>query len=175
MNMVKNVPFYNLVVLCSVEEMKDIIEIMSGSQLLVEKGYYYVNTYPGSTVTMCNAVHGVLIGYWSVTGDVAMEQVNMPEKESHHNFWSCTADTKVRNDDGTVANETQKPIDLMEILIETFSSEDAMVLDACSGTGSTAVAVLRTGRDVFAIEKDADQYACLSSRILQTFSGEESQ
>ena len=60
---------------------------------------------------------------------------------------------------------TQKPTDLLEFLIETYTDEGGIVLDNCMGSGSTGVACKRTNREFIGIEKDADYYALACERI----------
>lgn len=56
---------------------------------------------------------------------------------------------------------TQKPVELMEYLIRTYTHPGEVVLDNCIGSGSTAVAAIRSGRHFVGIERDP-QYAQLA-------------
>lgn len=49
---------------------------------------------------------------------------------------------------------TQKPVALFEYLIKTYTNPGDLVLDNCSGSGTTAVACKQTGRRFICIEKD---------------------
>lgn len=49
---------------------------------------------------------------------------------------------------------TQKPVALFEYLICTYTNENEVVLDNCIGSGTTAVAALKSGRHFIGIEKD---------------------
>ena len=49
---------------------------------------------------------------------------------------------------------TQKPIDLLEYLIKTYTNENDIVLDNCMGSGSTGEACKNTNRKFIGIEKD---------------------
>ena len=49
---------------------------------------------------------------------------------------------------------TQKPIKLMERIIEVFTNEGDTVLDFCMGSGSTGVACKNLNRNFIGIEKD---------------------
>lgn len=55
-------------------------------------------------------------------------------------------------------HETQKPADLFEYLIKTYTDEGETVLDCCSGSGTTAVAARRSYRRFICIEKDKRHY-----------------
>ena len=52
---------------------------------------------------------------------------------------------------------TQKPVALFEYLIKTYTNEGETVLDNCIGSGTTAIAAIKTGRNWIGIEKD-DKY-----------------
>lgn len=60
---------------------------------------------------------------------------------------------------------TQKPVELMEYLIRTYSNEGQTVLDNSMGSGTTGVACANTGRRFIGIEKDADFFRVASERI----------
>ena len=49
---------------------------------------------------------------------------------------------------------TQKPIALFEYLIKTYTNEGEVVLDNCSGSGTTAIACINTNRQYICMEKD---------------------
>ena len=50
---------------------------------------------------------------------------------------------------------TQKPVDLFAYLIRTYTRPGQLVLDSCMGSGTTAVAAIREGRDYIGFELDA--------------------
>lgn len=60
---------------------------------------------------------------------------------------------------------TQKPVDLLEYLIKTYTNEGAKVLDNCMGSGSTGVACVNTNRDFIGIEKEEKYFEIAKSRI----------
>ena len=49
---------------------------------------------------------------------------------------------------------TQKPIELFEYLIRTYSNEDDIVLDNCMGSGTTAIASIKSNRKFIGFEND---------------------
>lgn len=53
---------------------------------------------------------------------------------------------------------TEKPVDLLEYLIRTYSDEGDVVLDFTMGGGSTGVACLQTNRNFIGIELDEKYY-----------------
>lgn len=58
------------------------------------------------------------------------------------------------NTDKNNIHPTQKPVALFEYLIKTYTNENEMVLDNCSGSGTTAIACINTNRNYICIEKD---------------------
>ena len=60
---------------------------------------------------------------------------------------------------------TQKPVELMEYLIRTYSNEGQTVLDNTMGSGTTGLACANTGRRFIGIEKDADFFRVATERI----------
>ena len=53
---------------------------------------------------------------------------------------------------GMFYHPTQKPVALAEYLIRTYTNEGDTVLDNCIGSGTTAVAAIRTGRHYIGFE-----------------------
>ena len=60
---------------------------------------------------------------------------------------------------------TQKPVELMEFLIKSFSMENETVLDFTMGSCSTGVACLNTNRKFLGIEMDANYYEIACDRM----------
>lgn len=60
---------------------------------------------------------------------------------------------------------TQKPVELLEYLIKTYTNEEMIVLDNCMGSGSTGVACGNTGRRFIGIEKDNNYFKIAQRRI----------
>lgn len=60
---------------------------------------------------------------------------------------------------------TQKPVALLEYLVNTFTNPGETVLDNCMGSGSTGVACKRTGRNFIGIELDDGYFNIAKRRI----------
>lgn len=60
---------------------------------------------------------------------------------------------------------TQKPVDLMEYLIYTYTNEGDTVLDNCMGSGTTGVACKNTNRNFIGIELDEEYFSIAKKRI----------
>jgi site-specific DNA-methyltransferase (adenine-specific) len=60
---------------------------------------------------------------------------------------------------------TQKPVDLLEYLIKTYTNEGDTVLDNTMGSGSTGVAAVNTNRNFIGIEMDESYFTVAQNRI----------
>lgn len=60
---------------------------------------------------------------------------------------------------------TQKPVGLLEYLIQTYSNPADTVLDPFMGSGTTAVAAIRTGRNYIGFELDKNYHAIAQERV----------
>lgn len=60
---------------------------------------------------------------------------------------------------------TQKPSELVEILINEYSKEGDTILDCFMGSGTTGVSCLRTGRNFIGIELDELYFQIAKERI----------
>lgn len=60
---------------------------------------------------------------------------------------------------------TQKPVDLLEYLIKTYTNEGDVVLDFTCGSGSTGVACLNTNRQFIGIEKEEKYFNISVNRL----------
>ena len=60
---------------------------------------------------------------------------------------------------------TQKPVELLEYLIRTYTLEGETVLDTCMGSGSTGVACINLKRKFIGIEKDDKYFEIAKKRI----------
>ena len=65
----------------------------------------------------------------------------------------------------TRLHPTQKPVDLLEYLIKTYSNERDNVLDFTAGSMSTAIACINTNRNGIMIEKDEQYFKVGQDRV----------
>lgn len=64
-----------------------------------------------------------------------------------------------------IGHPTQKPVALFEYLIRTYTNKGDIVLDNCMGSGTTAVACLKTERKYIGFEIDKNYYEKSLERI----------
>lgn len=60
---------------------------------------------------------------------------------------------------------TEKPLDMMEYLIKTYTNEGDTVLDNCMGSGTTAIACINTNRNYIGFEKEEKYFNIIQERI----------
>lgn len=60
---------------------------------------------------------------------------------------------------------TQKPVALLEYLIDVYTNEGDTVLDNCMGSGSTGVACVHTGRNFIGMELEEKYFKIAEKRI----------
>jgi len=63
---------------------------------------------------------------------------------------------------------TQKPVEMMEYLIKTYSNEGDVILDNTMGSGTTGVACVNTNRNFIGIEMEENYYKIAEQRISST-------
>lgn len=63
---------------------------------------------------------------------------------------------------------TQKPVDLCEYLVRTYTNEGETILDNCMGSGTIGVACINTNRNFIGIEKDEKYFNIAVDRINKT-------
>ena len=66
---------------------------------------------------------------------------------------------------------TQKPVNLCEWLIKTYTNENDLVLDFCMGSGTTIEAAIKSKRNYIGIEKDAEIFETAEKRINDVLCG----
>ena len=113
--------------------------------------------------------------------------IKTPQKERKGKVYSSSNSAPLKYNDGkertykdkhpksilTISNAnqkgkqhpTQKPVELMEYLVKTYTQENETVLDFTMGSGSTIVACKNTNRNGIGIEKDPQYYAVALARV----------
>ena len=71
----------------------------------------------------------------------------------------------VANSSKEWVHPTQKPVELLEYLIKSFTNEGMTVLDNCMGSWSTGVACINTNCNFIGIELDDNYFQIASNRL----------
>ena len=98
----------------------------------------------------------------SETAPIAYKDVNFKRTYEYKNPTTLIQFNKIRK--GSL-HPTQKPVDLLEYLIKTYTNENETVLDNCMGSGSTGVACVNTNRNFIGIELDENYFNIAKERI----------
>lgn len=64
---------------------------------------------------------------------------------------------------------TQKPVELLEYLIKTYTNENDTVLDNCMGSGSTGIACINTNRKFIGYELDEKYFNIAKVRLEKAY------
>ena len=91
--------------------------------------------------------------------------------KSFGNEYYPTTIITVSNGDRTrpelVGHPTQKPVALYDYLIRTYTNQGETVLDIASGSGTTGVSAVRTGRNFIGIEKEESYFKIMQKRVYE--------
>lgn len=60
---------------------------------------------------------------------------------------------------------TQKPTELVEYFVKSYTNEGETVLDNCAGSGTTGIACINTNRNCILIEKEEKYFDIINERI----------
>lgn len=111
---------------------------------------------PGSYYTFSHEL--VIFGTW----------LPKLKKPGGTNIWRVPAfSSGAKSTDGAKVHPTQKPVALIEKMILDSTDPGAVVLDTFMGSGTTAVACLRTGRNYIGFELDEKYHAIAQQRVAE--------
>ncbi len=84
------------------------------------------------------------------------------------NVWRMQAfSSGAKKTNGLKMHPTQKPVEIIQKMIEDSTEPGGVVLDTFMGSGTTAVACLRTGRNYIGFELDESYHYLAQSRIAE--------
>jgi site-specific DNA-methyltransferase (adenine-specific) len=100
------------------------------------------------------------------------EYIIMLRKGEHKKINDCgTSDVlqfpnkKMKGEDGKTIHDTEKPIELMRVLIENSSNENDIIFEPFMGIGSTCIASLLSNRQYIGVELDENYFKISEERI----------
>jgi len=88
-----------------------------------------------------------------------------PSKKHNDGFRHAKSVIKISNPRIKNGHPTQKPVELMEYILKTFSNENDVVLDCCMGFGTTGIAAINLNRKFIGIENNKDYFIKAKKRI----------
>lgn len=110
-----------------------------------------------------------------ITGHFLLPYKSVREEFDREKNNSCTYNGNNESDvlefslEEQRVHETQKPVSMMEYLINLYSNRGDTVLDNCMGSGSTGVACANTGRKFVGIELKKEYFEISRERIEKAF------
>ena len=90
-------------------------------------------------------------------------------KQTHTGYHNSILEFSNKSGKGYSFHPTQKPIDLMEYLIKTYTNENELILDFTMGSGSTGVACMNLNRRFIGIELDEKYFDISINRIFESY------
>lgn len=98
-------------------------------------------------------------------GDIKKAQRGLSTLKSYQNGKVLSSIIRVNREHYTMEHPTQKPLELMDILVKLCSSENEIIFDPFLGSGSTAIACLNTNRNYIGCEIDKEYFEIATKRI----------
>ena len=105
-------------------------------------------------------------GGYTVNREVAVAQ-NPTVSFNDTYYPKSILDFSVAGNKDSTLHPTQKPVALFEYLIKTYTNEGELVLDNCAGSGTTAIACLKTNRNYILIEQETKYCDIANKRIAE--------
>ena len=99
------------------------------------------------------------------TNNVGKNNALMQDTEYIQKYTNYPNNILEFNCESKYVHPTQKPVDLLEYLIKTYTDEGDLVLDFTMGSGSTGVACLNLNRKFIGIELDKKYFDIAKTRI----------
>ena len=90
------------------------------------------------------------------------------KKETVQKFTNYPTDVLFFDSVGKPIHPTEKPVELFEYLIRTYTNEGETVLDNCMGSGTTGVACKNLNRNFIGMELDENYFNIAKKRITGT-------
>ena len=129
---------------------------MKKSGMNTKQTFYWVknNPPPQPRKNFCSGVESAVCA------------TNGPVKKWNGGGWTVNYifEPLVTNGDRT-SHPTQKPVNVMVYLIEATTEKSDLILDPFAGSGTTAIAALRTGRRCVLIEREREYIDIIVDRI----------
>jgi site-specific DNA-methyltransferase (adenine-specific) len=100
-------------------------------------------------------------------GDNIKNVYNQTQKRSNNGVYTHKHPGSVLeyNNPSKPVHRTQKPVDLCEFLVKSYSNEGDVIMDFTMGSGTTGVACVNSNRKFIGVEKDEDIFKIAKKRI----------
>lgn len=106
--------------------------------------------------------------FYSFTHELIVFGTYRGKLKGGSNVWRMAAfSSGAAKTDGQKVHPTQKPLELITKMIEDSTEPGGVVLDTFMGSGTTAVACIKTGRNFIGFELDEKYHAIAQQRIAE--------
>ena len=129
--------------------------LISEKEFITQRKTFKENEYIGNQIY--GATHRTRKPDIGERNPISILSCKVPFTPQNNKNYSDTIDLRY--------HPTQKPLELLEYLIKTFSNENAIVLDFTMGSGSTGVACKNLNRKFIGIELNKDYFEIAKKRI----------
>ena len=99
------------------------------------------------------------------SGDLSSTKPYAAVLKSYQNGKVLSSIIRVNREHYTMEHPTQKPLELMDILVKLCSNENEIIFDPFLGSGTTAIACLNTNRNYLGCEIDEEYFEIATKRI----------
>lgn len=83
--------------------------------------------------------------------------------------FKCVSNS-IRTSENRIRHPTEKPVELIEYMIKTYTNEGDTILDPCMGTGASLLASYKSDRNFIGIELEKQYYDTSLQRLYNLFS-----
>jgi site-specific DNA-methyltransferase (adenine-specific) len=99
------------------------------------------------------------------TSNIIHTQEFFTEESKGNSDYKYPTSVKYFNSVRNGLHPTQKPVELFEYMIKTYTNENEIILDNCIGSGTTAIAAINTNRNYIGFEKEEKYFNIANERI----------
>jgi len=104
-------------------------------------------------------------------GREAFDSLPKPTKQKNNGDRHPRGIVRISGRNNNPLHPTQKPVELCEYFVKTYSNENDVVLDFTMGSGSVGVACGNLNRKFIGIERDEDYFNIAKDRISEAYKG----
>lgn len=117
---------------------------------------------PGTTIRKTQKNRTTVYGQESLSPDYTYNETECPKS-----VFPMKRKSNFRSMENPFHHPNAKPVAAMEWLVKGYSPEGGAVLDSWTGSGTTGVACVNTGRNFIGIERDPGYFAIAERRIAE--------
>lgn len=145
---------------CSYKQISYYVDTMEKNNFIVKDVIKWIKANPMPRNMKRRYVQDTEFAIWAVKDGGKWTFNNKSKGYLRAEYRSSTVSGKERTE-----HPTQKSLELIEHLIEIHSNKGDIILDPFSGSGTTAIAAIKTGRKFICIEKESKYFLIGLNRV----------